>query len=203
MSKTRRPVPWWGHVLLEYAVAAGLVDLGLRLSGSSEDLLIACGGLLVIPALLTKTSTGLIRVISPRLHRALDFPVAFFLALSPFLAWALHRAGGLEAVVVIEGVALLLVSLSLRSPVSVGRSLVASKDGQLGTGSLQAGESAPARMPLGPSSQRGNWMFLVGKGARASGRLWGRAGGTNGVSRRLGRAVGRLTGHWTKGSDSS
>jgi hypothetical protein len=184
VSKPVRPVPWWGHVLLEYAVAAGLVDLGLRLSGSSEELLIACAALIVIPAVLTKTGTGLIRVISPRLHRALDFAVAFLLALSPFLAWAFHHAAGIVAVVVVEGVALVVVGVSSRSFVPVG------------AGSARAGSMASEE----GRSKGGSFELLLGKGLRVSGRLWGRAGGANGVSRRLGRAVGRLTGHWTKGS---
>lgn len=181
MSKPVRPVPWWGHVLLEYAIAAGLVDLGLRLSGSSEELLIGCAGLVVLPAVLTKTGTGLIRVISPRLHGALDFAVAFLLALSPFLAWAFHDAAGLVAVIVVEGVALVVVGLSLRSPTSIGAGSKASEEVR---------------------SKGGSFELLLGKGLRVSGRLWGRSGGTNGVSRRLGRAVGRLAGRWTKGSGS-
>ncbi len=110
----RRQVPFGGHQIAEYAVAAALVAVGIHLNGRPAAVLVVGGVVLVALALVSKGPLAAARVVPRRLHLSLDLVVALAFALSPLLY--LHDLQVIP-VILTEAVALLLVRMSLTTEI--------------------------------------------------------------------------------------
>ncbi len=83
-----RLLPWPVHEGLEYLVGVFLVLapflFGFR-DSTAFPVLIAVGVVLLALAVLTGGALGVVDVIPPPVHAALDYVIGFFLILAPFL----------------------------------------------------------------------------------------------------------------------
>ncbi|MGD0440697.1 MAG: hypothetical protein ABSB52_08725 [Acidimicrobiales bacterium] len=185
-GSSRRQVPFGGHQLAEYALAAALVVVGVHMGGRPAVVLSVAGGVVGAFAFVTKGPLGALRIIPRRLHVYLDLALAGAFAVSPLLY--VHDLQ-IIAVVLSEAVAVLLVRMSLTTeivprprpsrrgaPAGVGTSSPPGGAEAVSTAAATAGRvvgSAVARV-------RGSDAPLVA--ARGLGRATGQA-------RRLGRAA--------------
>jgi hypothetical protein len=154
-------VSFLGHEIAEYALGVGLLVVGFQVSGRLAPPVLAGGVILLLLGALSKGVLGLVGLIGPGLHRAVDVVLGLGLLASPLLLLVVaprsHGTGldpvGLIAVEV-AGVALLRMvqRTSYRGrPVS-----------RLLGGSDPPASRAPASAPA-----------PLGRGARSLGRLAG------------------------------
>lgn len=107
-APVRRRVPFLGHTVAEYVVAAALIAVGLHTTGAAAVVLVASGAALAVLNACTRGPLGAIRLLGRRAHHAGDLLIIAVLALSPLLALRdLHLAG----VIVAEVVALVLLRI--------------------------------------------------------------------------------------------
>lgn len=113
-DSSRRQVPFGGHQLAEYALAAALIGVGLHLSGRPAAVLVVGGGLVGLLALLTKGPLAAVRFLPKRVHLYLDLVLAVGFAFSPALS-----PHNLQVVPIIlcEAVAVLLVRMSITTQI--------------------------------------------------------------------------------------
>jgi hypothetical protein len=111
---SRRQVPFGGHQLAEYALAAALVGVGIHLSGRPAVVLIVGGVVIGALSLVSKGPLAAARLLSKRLHLYLDLLVAAGFALSP-LAY-LHNLQ-IIPIILCEAVAFLLVRMSITTEI--------------------------------------------------------------------------------------
>jgi len=111
---SRRQVPFGGHQIAEYAVAAALVAVGIHLNGRPAAVLVVGGVLIGALALVSKGPLAAARVVPRRLHLNLDLVLGLAFALSPVLY--LHDLQVIP-IVLSEAVALLLVRMSLTTQI--------------------------------------------------------------------------------------
>jgi hypothetical protein len=113
-GSSRRHVGFGGHQLAEYCLGAALAVVGLHLSGRTELVLVASGGVLGVSALVSKGPLAAWRIVPRRLHLYLDFLLAVCFALSPLL-----YLPGLPVIpiVISEAVAVVLVRMSLTTEI--------------------------------------------------------------------------------------
>ena len=110
----RRQVPFGGHQIAEYAVAAALVAVGIHLNGRPAAVLVIGGVVLGALALVSKGPLAAARVVPRRLHLNFDLVLALAFALSPLLY--LHNLQVIPLILT-EAVALLLVRMSLTTEI--------------------------------------------------------------------------------------
>lgn len=83
-----RVLPWPIHEALEYIAGVFLI-LAPFLFGFREEtafpVLVAVGIVLLAAAVLTGGRLGVVEVLPPQVHAALDYVVALFLIIAPFL----------------------------------------------------------------------------------------------------------------------
>jgi hypothetical protein len=183
----RRQVPFGGHQLAEYALAAALVVVGVHLGGRPAVVLAVAGAVIGAFALVTKGPLAALRIIPRRIHVYLDLVLAAGFAASPLLY--LHDLQ-IIPIVLSEAVAVLLVRMSLTTeivprPRPSRRSPSADvtvASGPAGTPDAVSTMAATAGRVVGTAvaKVRGSDAPLVA--ARGLGRVTGHA-------RRLGRAA--------------
>jgi len=105
----RRRVPFAGHQLAEYALAAALFGVGVHSTGRPALTLMVGGGLLAVLAAVSTGSLAVASLVSRRAHVVIDLVLAALFALSP-LAW-IHDLQVIP-IVLLEAVAVLLVRMS-------------------------------------------------------------------------------------------
>jgi hypothetical protein len=113
-GSSRRQVPFGGHQLAEYALAAALVVVGVHMGGRPAVVLMVAGAVVGAFAFVTKGPLAALRIIPRRLHVYLDLVLAAGFAVSPLLY--LHDLQVI-AVVLSEAVAVLLVRMSLTTEI--------------------------------------------------------------------------------------
>jgi hypothetical protein len=113
-GSSRRQVPFGGHQLAEYALAAALVVVGLHLGGRPAVVLVVAGAVIGAFALVSKGPLAALRIIPRRLHVYLDLVLAAGFAASPLLY--LHNLQ-IIPIVLSEAIAVLLVRMSLTTEI--------------------------------------------------------------------------------------
>jgi hypothetical protein len=120
-----RLLPWPAHEALCYLGGIFLVlapvVFGL-LATSALPVLLGAGVVLLATAVLSRGPLGIVDVLPVKAQAAVEYGLAFFLMLAPFLfGFRNQRAGLLVAVLV--GLGLLMVSLITRYPADTPRPL--------------------------------------------------------------------------------
>ena len=121
-GSSRRQVPFGGHQLAEYALAAALVVVGMHLGGRPAIVLAVAGAVVGAFAFVSQGPLAAVRIIPRRLHVYLDLVLAAGFAASPLLY--LHNLQ-IIPIVLSEAVAVLLVRMSLTTeivPLPTGQS---------------------------------------------------------------------------------
>ena len=113
-GSSRRQVPFGGHQLAEYALAAALVVVGVHLGGRPAVVLAVAGAVVGAFTFVSKGPLGALRIIPRRLHVYLDLVLAAGFAVSPLLY--LHDLQ-IIAIVLSEAIAVLLVRMSLTTEI--------------------------------------------------------------------------------------
>ncbi len=113
-GSSRRQVPFGGHQLAEYALAAALVVVGLHLGGRPAVVLAVAGALMGAFAFVSKGPLAALRIIPKRLHVYLDLVLAAGFAASPLLY--LHDLQ-IVPIILSEAIAVLLVRMSLTTEI--------------------------------------------------------------------------------------
>lgn len=83
-----RLLPWFVHEAIEYVVGVFFVLAPFVFDFRDEPafpVFIAVGVVVLAVALLSKGPAGVVDVLPPRVHAALDYLLGFFLILAPFL----------------------------------------------------------------------------------------------------------------------
>lgn len=100
---------WTSHVVVDVALAIGLLVAGIHGSGDDYLVLDAAGGYLGLVTLLTDGSGGVWRLVPRLVHRVLDALVALALAASPVIVWRYGVHLDVFATAMAEAVAVILV----------------------------------------------------------------------------------------------
>ena len=108
-----RLLPAWLHAVADYAVGAGLIVIALAVGGSRKAVAagVVVGATILVVSMLTRYPLGVVKVLPFTVHSAGDYLAAALLLISPF-ALSFHGTdGGLTAVYIVAGLAVLAVSL--------------------------------------------------------------------------------------------
>ncbi|MCU1489600.1 MAG: hypothetical protein JWM85_1005, partial [Acidimicrobiaceae bacterium] len=106
--RVRRRVPFLGHTVAEYVIAAALIASGIHATGAAELVLVLSGAALVVLNVLTRGPLGAFRLLTRRAHHVGDLLVIAALVIAPLAAvHAVHLLGVLAA----EVVALILLRI--------------------------------------------------------------------------------------------
>ena len=120
-----RLLPWPAHEALSYLGGIFLVLAPLMfglLDTPALPVLLGAGVVLLATAVLSRGPLGIVDVLPARAQAAVEYALAFFLMLAPFLfGFRDERAGLLVAVLV--GLGLLIMSLITRYPADTPRPL--------------------------------------------------------------------------------
>jgi hypothetical protein len=183
----RRNVPFGGHQIAEYALAAALVVVGGHLTGRPELVLIVSGGLLALLAVVSKGPLAAWRFLPRKLHVFLDIVLAVCFALSPVL----YLPGfPLMPIIISEAVAIVLVRMSFTTELvprprpardATGAAATATGSSAGGTDAASVAAANAGRL-LGTAVARARQSRAPLKAARGLGRATGHA-------RRLGRVA--------------
>jgi len=114
VGSSRRQVPFGGHQLAEYALAAALVVVGVHLGGRPAVVLAVAGAVVGAFTFVSKGPLAALRIIPRRLHVYLDLVLAAGFAVSPLLY--LHDLQ-IIPIVLSEAIAVLLVRMSLTTEI--------------------------------------------------------------------------------------
>jgi len=106
-------IPAWVHGVADFGSAFFLIAVALIVGGSAGAVGtgVAVGLTLIVVSLLTDYPLGVVRVIPFVVHSAGDYLGALLLIAAPFVVGFRESDGGLAAVYVAAGVALIAVSL--------------------------------------------------------------------------------------------
>ena len=187
VGSSRRQVPFGGHQLAEYALAAALVVVGVHLGGRPAVVLAVAGAVVGAFTFVSKGPLAALRIIPRRLHVYLDLVLAAGFAVSPLLY--LHDLQ-IIAIVLSEAIAVLLVRMSLtteivprprasRHPAPAGAANAPSSSGSSGAVSAVA---ATAGRVVGTAVAKARGSDAPRLAVRSLGRATGQA-------RRLARAA--------------
>lgn len=122
-----RLIPWLVHEIVEYAAGVFLIlvpfvwfgdEFGDGLDTAAFPLFVAVGVVMVALQLLTRGKANIAELLPVRVHATLDYLVAIFLILSPFL-FGLTAAGEPDAALIVPillGAGYLVVTLVTRFP---------------------------------------------------------------------------------------
>ncbi len=164
----RRHVPFGGHQVAEYALAAALAVVGLHLTGRPELVLVVSGGVLALFAIVSKGPLAAWRVVPRRVHLYLDLPLAACFALSPVLY---VPSFPLIPIIISEAVAVVLVRMSLTTEI-VARPRVPSAG--RGARRPEAASAGPAPMTLPPQGATSRALTLSLLLLQPPGASWAR-----------------------------
>jgi hypothetical protein len=108
-----RFLPAWLHAIADYAVGVTLIVVAIGVGGSGKAVGtgVVVGAVVLAVSVLTCYPLGLIKVLPFTLHSAGDYLAAALLVIAPFALNFDHSDGGLSAVYVVAGLAVLVVSL--------------------------------------------------------------------------------------------
>lgn len=108
-ASSRRHVPFWGHQLAEYALAAALIVVGLHVTGRTELVLALSGAGLAVLTAITKGPLAALRIVPKRLHLVIDLVLA-----ASFFAAPLYYLPSIPPIPIIisEAVAVVMVRMS-------------------------------------------------------------------------------------------
>ncbi|MEY2397509.1 MAG: hypothetical protein QOJ00_683 [Actinomycetota bacterium] len=108
-----RLLPAWFHAIADYAVGALLIVAALAVGGSGLAVAtgVVVGAVVLVVSMLTKYPLGIKKVLPFTLHSAGDYLAAALLLASPFVLGYNHTDGGLTALYVALGLAVVAVSL--------------------------------------------------------------------------------------------
>jgi hypothetical protein len=108
-----RLLPAWLHAVADYAVGAGLIVIALAVGGSGKAVAagVVVGATILLVSMLTKYPLGVAKVLPFTVHSAGDYLAAALLLLAPFALNFHSTDGGLTAVYIVAGIAVLGVSL--------------------------------------------------------------------------------------------
>jgi hypothetical protein len=194
-----------------FAVLLGETSLHVR--GSMGKVLLAAAAYLVVLAMLSRGPLGAIRILGPRLHRALDLVLVVGLAVSPIIVRSNIDVAG---VIVAEALAIVVLRLAFRThylpapvPARIAgatsrpaapmeadppRARVAEADGSPPPATPGGGDGAPpgaAKPPARPRPVPSTAWTLGVLAARARRRGNGADRALGAGARRLGTALGR------------
>jgi len=195
----RRHVPFGGHQLAEYSLAAALAVVGLHLTGRPELVLVIAGGVLALFAVTSKGPLAAWRIVPRKLHLYIDLPLAACFALSPLVY---VPSFPLIPIIISEAVAFVMVRMSLMTeidprprPERGGRRKGSSPAGAYRADGGRAGALGATEAPDAVTVVAGTAGRLLGtavKKARGSGAPLAAARGlgrATGHARRIGRAA--------------
>jgi hypothetical protein len=108
-----RLLPAWLHAVADYAVGAGLIVIALAVGGSGKAVAsgVVVGATILVVSMLTKYPLGVAKVLPFTVHSAGDYLAVVLLLISPFALNFHSTDGGLTAVYIVAGLAVLGVSL--------------------------------------------------------------------------------------------
>lgn len=161
-----RLLPWLVHELVEYAAGVFLIlvpfvlfgdEFGDGLDTAAFPLFVAVGVVMVLLQLLTAGKASIAELLPVRVHATLDYLVAIFLILSPFL-FGLNTASEPDAALimpVLVGAGYLVVTLVTRFPLEQAAPADSSTAASGGTGP-SAEPGAGASSGSGGSSASGS-----------------------------------------------
>ena len=108
-----RLLPAWFHAIADYAVGLGLIIIAIAVGGSGKAVAagVVVGATVLIVSMFTRYPLGVAKVLPFTVHSAGDYLAAALLLLSPWVLNFHGTDGGLTAVYVVAGIAVLAVSL--------------------------------------------------------------------------------------------
>jgi hypothetical protein len=108
-----RLLPAWFHAVADYAVGLGLIIIAIAVGGSGKAVAagVVVGATVLIVSMFTRYPLGVAKVLPFTVHSAGDYLAAALLLLSPWVLNFHDTDGGLTAVYVVAGIAVLAVSL--------------------------------------------------------------------------------------------
>jgi hypothetical protein len=106
-------LPAWLHAIADYAVGLGLIVIALAVGGSDKAVAagVVVGAVVLAVSMLTAYPLGVIKVLPFTVHSAGDYLAAALLIAAPFALDFTGSDGGLSAVYIVAGIAVLAVSL--------------------------------------------------------------------------------------------
>jgi hypothetical protein len=108
-----RLLPAWLHAVADYAVGLGLIIIAIAVGGSGKAVAagVVVGATVLIVSMFTRYPLGVAKVLPFTVHSTGDYLAAALLLLSPWVLNFHGTDGGLTAVYVVAGIAVLAVSL--------------------------------------------------------------------------------------------
>jgi hypothetical protein len=194
---SRRQVPFGGHQLAEYALAAALVVVAVHLGGRPELVLLLAGAVVGALALVSNGPLAAVRIVPRRLHLYLDLVVAAGFALSPLLY--MHDLQVIP-IVLSEAVAVVLVRMSLTTEIVPRQRPRRGVLSALSAPAVPAAPPAPGTLaaPSAPAADPAGGSDAVSAAAATAGRVVGTAVAKvrdSGAPLVAARSLGRAAGH--------
>lgn len=113
-----RVLPWVLHEAIEY-IAGVFFVLAPFIFGFSEEsampVFVGAGALILAVAVLSRGPAGIARILPTRVHAALDYVLAFFLLLAPFV-FGFRDVGVALSISIFLGIAHLIITLVTKFP---------------------------------------------------------------------------------------
>ncbi|MDQ1492392.1 MAG: hypothetical protein QOJ23_4906 [Actinomycetota bacterium] len=108
-----RLLPAWLHAVADYAVGAVLILAALLVGGTSGAVGtgVVVGATVLLVSMMTRYPLGVVKVLPFQVHSAGDYLAAALLLAAPFALHFRQSDGGLTALYVGSGIAVLAVSL--------------------------------------------------------------------------------------------
>ena len=108
-----RLLPAWLHAIADYAVGLSLIVVAIAVGGSGKAVAagVVVGAVVLVVSMLTRYPLGVLKVLPFTVHSAGDYLAAALLLIAPFALNFHGTDGGLTAVYIVAGIAVLGVSL--------------------------------------------------------------------------------------------
>jgi hypothetical protein len=108
-----RLLPAWLHAVADYAVGAVLILAALMVGGTAGAVGtgVVVGATVLVVSMMTRYPLGVVKVLPFQVHSAGDYLAAALLLVAPFALNFRQSDGGLTALYIVAGVAVLAVSL--------------------------------------------------------------------------------------------
>jgi hypothetical protein len=108
-----RLLPAWLHAVADYAVGALLIIVSLAVGGSAGAVAtgVVVGATVLVVSMLTRYPLGVAKVLPFTVHSAGDYLAAALLLVAPFALHFNHGDRGLSIYYIVNGLAVLAVSL--------------------------------------------------------------------------------------------
>ena len=113
-----RLLPWVAHEAIEYVAGLFFVLAPFIFGFQTEPafpVFVGVGVLILAVALLSKGPAGVLRILPPAVHAAIDYLLGFFLLLAPFI-FGFSAARPALTISILLGVAHLVITLVTRFP---------------------------------------------------------------------------------------